>query len=322
MGRGFFALATTRAVFSVFRPKLASLVRLQLRHGFAVELDHGCCLVRPCGSANRLCPEAGFRVDRQNDAELLVWYGWLVRQSWRAQVTVRQPTILLETIELYGPRANAPPTTNTRTPSASVRRIKNSKNDPLQYPIKPLRSPIDQVVKAALTFHVSVITVTSWDTPTNPKAPSMDGEWGGGKERTGLLRTNPSPAKAKCQSCPEQPDPSGTQEDTATVDLGILSTSQRSDPLLRTTNSTVNSLWAEAPKRWTMGEGKKTASPTRELVIGRLWCSKETHAMTGRCSAETFASRDNNNFSRWTVGTGPSIVIVIPLVLPLRIDPM
>lgn len=35
---------------------------------------------------------------------------------------------------------------------------------------------------------------------------------------------------------------------------------------------------------------------------------------------ETFASRDNN-FSRWTVGTGPSIVIVIPLVLPLQIDP-
>ncbi|RDK43219.1 hypothetical protein M752DRAFT_275475 [Aspergillus phoenicis ATCC 13157] len=32
MGRGFFALANHRAVFSVFRPKLASLVRLQLRH--------------------------------------------------------------------------------------------------------------------------------------------------------------------------------------------------------------------------------------------------------------------------------------------------
>ncbi|RAK87428.1 hypothetical protein BO79DRAFT_238628 [Aspergillus costaricaensis CBS 115574] len=261
MGRGFFALATARAVFSVFRPKLASLVRLQLRHGFAVELDHGCCLVRPCGSANRLCPEAGFRVDRQNDAELLVWYGWLKKHI--PKFTHIPPTY------------SGGETSNTRTPSASVRRIKNSKNDPLQHPIKPLRSPIDQVRGGGKK------EVESHSALTTPRAPSMDGEWGGGKERTGLLRTNPSPAKAKCQSCPEQPDPSGTQEDTATVDLGILSTSQRSDPLLRTTSSTVNSLWAE-----------------------------------------TFASRDNNNFSRWTVGTGPSIVIVIPLVLPLRIDPM
>lgn len=64
----------------------------------------------------------------------------------------------------------------------------------------------------------------------------------------------------------------GTQEDTATVDLGILSTSQRSDPLLRTTSSTINSLWAgkrnekkerkkEAPKRWTMGGGKENGEP-------------------------------------------------------------
>ncbi|CAK96211.1 uncharacterized protein An01g13420 [Aspergillus niger] len=297
MGRGFFALANHRAVFSVFRPKLASLVRLQLRHRFAVELDHGCCLVRPCGSANRLCPEAGFRVDRQNDAELLAWYGWY-------KVTVRQPTTLLETIELYGPRANAPPTTNPRTPSASVKRIKNSKNDPLQHPIMPVKAPSTRGVwwERKVESHSALTTL---------RAPSMDGEWGGGKGKDRLTAElededcQPSPAKTRCQSCPEQPDPSGIQKDTATVDLGILPTSQRSDPLLRTTSSTVNNL------------ERKRRAQQRELVTGEGCGAVETYTMTGRCSAvETFASRDND-FSRWTVGTGPSIVIVIPLVLPL-----
>lgn len=85
----------------------------------------------------------------------------------------------------------------------------------------------------------------------------------------------------------------GTQEDTATVDLGILSTSQRSDPLLRTTSSTVNSLWAG--KRNEKNERKKKRGPQAMDNGGRERKRRAQHGslLPEGCGAAKRHTRDD-----------------------------